>query len=644
MPSRPTLEFLLVPDGGAARRVRRALTTGGARSGVMVGTWSELLNRARENYCVPEPRSSTGTLEKAIEEMEDAFWHNSLTVAPDETSATVRTALHDLISACGPDRELDPTAGERFSERTRKLVSDLARLARTMGSDLPGDLPAIRDLLDASDAPCPIRIHRIAGIPWTTRWQDALIAKLNRDAARAGNATDPEWSRTLRACLKSSPTARPGTALHALQTQLFERDGGSVFRDSTAQWIRVRDFYQESEIVAGMVQTLLDGDPDLRPSDIGLIVPGKFEYGVALEDAFRLAAVPLSGLAVERWERDLGGEAVFHFLFCRQKPAPAMAQASLVSSVLMPWSAEDGERMAKRVMDGRYGLKVPDDADRRAKSMIRLIEGADSEPASLVQALREFVELLGGGDRFAHHRGRAAEAVGLACSELESAKELDWWSVRREVGVDYLRGAGAGRSYNREGVAVWNEDNEPWRTVRHLFVLGFEQGRYPARPSNSPVFSDDEIRSVREELNLDLELPAELEDRRRGLLKRQLRAASDSVTFMIPHRSPSGGVQAPSDSLVFMRRLVSDPGRGGEIVKDLDSADDQTLIHHLALAISSEPVPPRPVQSSHLDLGRNLLMDDSSRSGHERRESPSSLEMALVSPLALPCSHMSRQQ
>ena len=84
-----------------------------------------------------------------------------------------------------------------------------------------------------------------------------------------------------------------------------------------------------------------------------------FEYAVAVEDAFRLGGLALSGLPVERWRRDLGREAVFHFLYCRQKPAPAMAIAVCLSSPLMPWSAESGAELAQTVMDGDYELKPP---------------------------------------------------------------------------------------------------------------------------------------------------------------------------------------------------------------------------------------------------------------------------------------------
>ena len=50
--TKEALSFLLVPDASAARRVRRLMAEQGARSGVVVGTWPELVEWARRSYLV----------------------------------------------------------------------------------------------------------------------------------------------------------------------------------------------------------------------------------------------------------------------------------------------------------------------------------------------------------------------------------------------------------------------------------------------------------------------------------------------------------------------------------------------------------------------------------------------------------------
>ncbi len=46
------LKFVLVPDASAARRVRRLIAERGACSGVVVGSWTELVDWARSAYLV----------------------------------------------------------------------------------------------------------------------------------------------------------------------------------------------------------------------------------------------------------------------------------------------------------------------------------------------------------------------------------------------------------------------------------------------------------------------------------------------------------------------------------------------------------------------------------------------------------------
>ena len=635
MASRRALQFLLVPDGNATRRVRRALATVSARSGLIVGTWPELLGHALQAYFIPEAPDPAGEFERTLGTMEGAFWSESFSASPEETASAVRESLIELLSASDPDLGLTETGEEALSGRSRRVFADLRQLAQSLGGQLPGDLASIRKLLrvNAGQASQPIRVHRVAGVPHTNLWQDALIAKLNRDAGPAASPPGRTLARILEACLRAGPRALGGTALGVLQARLFKGGRESAAFDSTVQWVRLRDFYQEAEIAAGMVQTLLDKHPDLRPADVGLLVPDSFEYSVAVEDAFRLAGIPLSGLAGERWRRDLGVEAVFYFLFCRQNPAPAMAQAVCLSSVIMPWSAEEGAQMAQRVMDGRYKLKPPQGASRQAPQMLKLIGGGDSEPATLSQALMDFSSSLNGGERFAAHARRAREAADRVCARLKGAQSIDWSDLRRSVTPHYIKG-GANPAYNLEGVTVWSERREPWRDVRHLFVLGFAQGRYPIQSRPFAMFSEDDIRALRTHLHLALDLPSDKQARLRRLFRRQIGATSGSMTVMIPHRDPGGNVQAPSDTLVFMRRLISNPDSAADLIADLDSADDRERIRHLATAPPREPSPPRAFRREPLRLGRDLLRLRTDSDGRILPESPSSLELPLISPLA----------
>ena len=633
---RQVLHFLLVPDESAGRRVRRALAQATGRSGIIVGTWRELVRHAQEAYFRPPIADwDDADFDTALKSAGNAFWSESYSVAPDETAAAVKGALASLLTATDPHRAPQLPDTERFSGWPRRIVADLLSLPPSLGEGLPGDLAVMRDLLsaDSDSVSQPIRVSRVEGIPQTTRWQDALIDKLNHEAGRDRVSIDRVLEGTLEKLLQADPQADPESALGVLQARLFESDAGMVCADRSVQWVGVRDYQQEAEVVAGMVQTLIEENPDLEPRQIGLLVPEDFPYCVAVEDAFRQAGLAVSGLPGERWRRDLGPEVVYHFLCCRQKPAPRMALAVCLSSVLMPWSPEEGAVMAQAVMDGEHEPRFPAQASAEANAMLALIRTGDSEPATLARALREFAALLDGGEAFSAHQGRARDSSQRVLDRLEGAGEIDWSELRRAVKPKLIIG-GEAPSYNVEGVTVWRELHEPWRAVRHLFVLGFSQGRYPRRMRSAPVFSETNIRAVREGCGLAIDSPSDAQRRARLLFRRQLRAVLDSVTFLIPRRLPDGGSQAPSETLVFMQQLVEQSEQGRSLIAEADLSEDLNLIRHLALAADRSPRAPRNYHCGDLHLERNLLEIGSDAEGTVRPESPTGLELPMVSPLA----------
>lgn len=635
MSQKRALQFLLVPDASAGRRLRRILATTRARSGIAVGTWHDLLNRAREAYFIPAPKDDETQFEQGLARVDGAFWQESLASAPTETVRALRREFIDAVSASDPETALARLELAGLTDRPRRMMGDFKRLYHQLEAGLPADLENIRRLLrvDSEEVRQPLCVHRVKELPRTSRWQDALIEKLNSDAAIAGSSPEGELSRALQACLEDRPSADPASGLGILQRRLFEPGTARAAVDESAQWLRVRDFYQEAETVAGMTQQLLAHDPSLQPGSIGLLVPDSFEYSVALEDAFRLGGLALSGLASERWQRDLGSEAVFHFLFCRQKPPPAMALAVCFSSRLMPWPAEDGAQMAQAVMDGDYSPRLPSRRGERAKRMRDLLLGGDVEPATLSQALADFASLLNGGDRFTAHTHRGREAAERIRRRLAGAQTIEWTSLRRSVNPELISG-GASSNHNLEGVTVWREGEEPWRPVQHLFVLGFTDGRYPGRQGTSAVFSETDRVEIRNELGLRLELRAERQVRQRELFRRQLGAASGTATFLVPHRYPDGTPAAPSDSLPFIERLLTAPAPAPGLIATLDAAAERGRIRHVALAKSRAPTPARQLYSASLRLGRDLVALRTDKAGNPRPESPSSLETLLTSPLA----------
>ncbi len=628
------VEFVLVPDGSAARRVRRALASRHAWTGVMVGTWDRLVERSLAAYAIAEPPATGDDFAAALGSATGAFWSESFAAAPEETAAAVEAAYSGLAMASDP--KVGPAgipAGT--TGRLKHRLADLRRLAATHPNAIPSELQAIRLVINSPHLPSvPLRVRTCDGVPHLTRWQRAMVGRLNADSAGKPHPRAAVLDRILGDCLAPVPSAARGTALRAVQERLFELDAPAVSLDGTLQWMGLRDHYQEAEIAAGIAQGLLAEDSGLKPSEIGLLVPDSFEYSVALADAFGLAGLLLAGLHGERWKRDLGREAVFHFLHCRQRPAPAMALAECFSSRLMPWSREVGGQLAQTVMDGDFSPKLPSEASHQAVAMRELLLGGDERPATLARALADFARLLNGGEHFAPHAKRAAKAADLVRAELEGAGAIDWAALRNLVTPTMLTNGGA-PSFSVEGVTIWRERQEPWRPVRHLIVLGFSDKRYPARVGTSSVFSPFELAHLRDRLGLPIDLPARREYRARMLFRRQLRAVSQSATFLLPHLTLSGDQAGVSDSLLFMQRLIADPSPSG-LVAMLDSAAGRARIRNLASVAVRPMLGPRFFLpgSDQLQFGRDLMSLRRGERGKTLPQSPTSLETLMVSPLA----------
>ncbi len=633
-----TLKFLLVPDSSAARRIRRIIAEPGGCSGVVAGSWPELMEWARRVYLLPAYTDDWGeTFRKTLAKLENAFWSESLSVAPVETGAALKSVLVQIVSNTDPIGGVDECRLDDLSERPRRHLSDLFRLNKLLAGHLPEGLSTIRDLLlaEVCDALHTIRVYHVEDFPYLTRWQAALIAKLNRDAGvetDAGVPDDLPMNILKSVCNGASAREEQGS-LRMLQSRLFAVTDHKTELDESVQWVGVRDFLQEAEVAAGMVQTMLAENPELKPVDIGLLVPDSFEYSFAVQDACRLGGIALSGLPEVHRRRDLGREAVFHFLYCRQKPAPAMALAVCLSSPLMPWSREDGALLAQAVMDGDYRLRPPTAAGSDTLAILYLLRDGDSEPGTLLQALWSFVALLSGGDDFADQVNQAKAAVENIRAELETTVEIDWVGLRRALSPRLVT-SGESSDFNLEGVTVWCESQEPWRPVRRLIVLGFAQGHYPLVSGSNPVFSADDLQAIREYTRLPVRTPTEEMAQRRLRFVRQLGAVSDTVIFLIPRRDPGGAVQAHSESLVFMHQLLSGPESAEALIMELDASDDRAHVRDLALAAPALPQPPRVLLADDMRFDRDLLALRTDAEGRLQPESPSSLETLMISRLA----------
>jgi RecB family exonuclease len=568
---------------------------------------------------------------EASRKLTDAFWSESLKADPDGSVAILDRELRRLLAALGPGRDLAPVGKSRLSDRGKRHLADLSQLHETMGRVLSDDLATIQSLLaaDRTDAHRIVKVYRKIGFPTLSPWQEALLGKFVADAAGAG---DPELEAILAGSLIPGPAGKTKSALRHLQENLFRTGPSKAALDDSVTCLGVRDSLEAAEIASGMIQRAIDDDSRLKTSEIGLLLPGDGSCEDAVREVFFRAGLPVSGLEGCPRLRNLGGEAVFLFLATRRRPAPVMALAALYSSPLMPWDAAIGNRLAMRIMNGKYRPEAPAEMPAEGRRMMDLLREEHEAPRSLAEALKTFGFLLNGSGPMARHAEEARAALGSLGEAIRriKGKDVPWGELTSLVPQAPVP-SGAGLELTREGVALFLEGEEPWRPVRILFVLGFSGGRYPAGPDRSPVFDPPDTAALKADHGYALETPEEGMARRRALFLRQLGGIGERVVFLAPLRDAMGEDLAPSGTTTFMSRLFKGIQAPEDLLLILERESHRSRVKGLAVAPPADPVLTEILEVQDPDLKIDLLVDGS---GKPRPLSASGLDTLMVSPLA----------
>lgn len=618
-----SIDFFLTPDGPSGRRVRTHLARYAPGLYRIAGPWSELMARAHAAYMLqPQATAWSETLRTLAAKKGDRFWSGSVDVAPEETIAELGAALTRLIEGGGPDANWD--AGLDQLPRPSRLhtrISQLAELLKQIGT-LPESFQMMADLLRTRHQPLrPIRVVHLPDLMPLNKWQEAVLNRLAKDA----HVADSRLQDLLKQALEPVKTAKP--ALLAARS-LFASTEEPMQMDESVRVLAARDRLEEVEIAAGMIQKAIDrGVPACQ---WGLLLPHDGFAIQTVEAVFKRYYLPLSGLEYRARQRDLGREVVYLMLVCLRKPAPVMAIAALLTSALMPWSMETGEHYAQALMKGDMALKrcSPDDNARRLMGAID--DGAETR-LSLRQHLDTLKALIENEEQLPDHRQRAMDCIDDVLLSLEKmTDDMDWDSLLARTRPQTIT-VDRQRTYWKEGIAVFHEGQEPWRSVNHLLVLGFNEGHFPSGSKASAVLTDAEWEQVAS--TGWAVTTAELKrEQQRHRFSRQLGAASDSLTFLFSHRDPGGNTLEASSSLVFLaRRFGCAPE---DLVLEAGRREDRQKVPELSVAESAGPVLPRALPLADIDLKRDLLAAMDPESDQPVALSPSAADTLMVSPFA----------
>ena len=630
------IHFLLTPDSSSALKLKRMVAAEGGRTDVIVGSWSELLVHARNSYILPiDTTVWEQSLADRVGNMKDAFWGKSFGNVKEAEQNTIIDIIGEhlamLLEAAGPDGKLERVERLEGGPRLKCHIRDFAALHAAMDCILPPELLPIQQILLATPERTLRSMRAYHSDEWQhlSRWQKDLIGHLNRAASEPA---EPLLKTLLESAI-SRPEGKSGSGLLYIQEKLFTLPE-KIALDDTLQWLVVRDYLQEVEVAAGMIQKALADDTTLKPADIALLLPTDQHYSYAVRSVFELAGLPVSGLHDAYSSRDLGGEAVLNLLLSLDKPAPVIALASLVASPLMPWDNGVGNSFAQKIVELRFDLKEPEGFSAEQSKMLLLIRERVDSPAELKERLKHLPAFFNRDEALQEHRLRAEKLCHELMVLLENTDSIPWPLLKARAVPQTLAAPTTSTSTTREGIAVFYENAEPWRSVKRLYVLGCFDGHYPMTPAGSIIFTDNDLRILNDTFGLKLETAKERNGRLRELFKRQIGAATDEITFFVPSRDALGKPLSPSASLTFAGALFAGEGGAERLLVNLESNIERQQARGLALAGETMPEVPRELLKEDLSFGRNLLDICPNEDGTVKSETPSRLDTLLVSSLA----------
>lgn len=560
------------------------------------------------------PKGTPLALQELLVERQ-APWSDSLKAAPEETTTAVENGLLAVMRAT---RTLDPNEIDLSAlpdGRARKHLSALLDLWHSVDA-LPAPLSAwaqvfrsngentLESLPLLDPIPCPF------ADPAETALAEALLVH---------HGSAPENIATTWRINTTSQGAIAKGALGKVQTGLGKA-ASLVAADDTIEIFGLRDPREEAEFAAAKVQRLLDEGTVGTPDEVGLLVSDDTAYERALAEAFDRVGLPLSGQPLDRALRDDAGELMTLLLQLLEDSTPRTAIASLYIAPSMPWTREAGLQMAQEVM--QYGWsRTAATLDGPARELLDALR-----PCSTPQQLFGRLAAV----------AKAAPEAGLL-SNLQAIRpavsdKIDWLLLRKIVGP--RRTGPSGHDRFVEGVSLFTEAVLPWRTVRHLIVLGLSGRSWPRPPANDPFFTESEISLIREKTGLHLAGRQKKMARGVELFRRQLCAATEIATLLVPARTLAGERLAPSTGLSLITHMIGfeQPENSIRDIRGMPQSSWPVAVDEIT-PLQDGGIPKVPA-SGLLHLNSDLLRLREDDETGPIPQSPSRLETLIVSPLA----------
>lgn len=633
------IHFMLTHDAQSGATLREAFAKTDVLN-VKVGTFDVLLDLLSEYWLLPPVDENQWRISftHAALTMPDAFWSNSIKTDEksviDELNSTMQIILNALPLGAEALPALESGSGARYA----RYYQDLIDLHGKMDGILPASLEKAR-IWYQSSSQMPldeIIVYADDALPLHP-WQRDIVDKLR---SKSSNQTFLQlYARTYAPKLKSG-----FDDIEHLQKYLFSNElPENRPKTRRIQWLVARDAQQEVEVAAGMVQNAFKAGAAF--DEMAIVIPRNGWHKDFLIQTFKSFNIPLSRAGQVEAYADIGAQWVFDALQAQDAFAAPMIFASLFSSPLMPWSYRDGQYLAEVALDNGWHdeggnvkttilERFSEEDQRLILAIIDWQKSTEERPlGGFVEQLQALYPLLSGRENARLHRQRFKVVLEELATYLEKFAEAEAKDLLNQIQPFALQ-EHSQREGRLKSVHVVYEDDYMIGEVKHLFVLGFNDGHYPRKLESAGVFSRMNWQALAEELALPLYPQEQFYEQAKACFKRQLQCATESISFLAGALDLQGTRLALSASLSDMAFCFHD-GRG-ELDPDallVFLEEEKAKPFFYATKDNVTVIEQREMVPDDLLFSRNIFELRKNSDGTLRPESPSSFEKLMISPL-----------
>jgi len=619
------IDFVLMPDGLSANYVRNSLAKYNL-NGVKVGNFSALLEALQSLWVLDGVNNDwDDKLQEQALLMPAAFWVKSIKVDEVSVIKQLDKSLKHILSSLPLNGSLSKI--ENPANKSETYFNDLVELHQNMQGTRPLSQQMAKEWFTNANNPSldTINLYYCADLFHFDFWQQEIIDRLSE------NSKYNSVNHSMIFNVLDEISKETESEFTSLKNRLFTSQSPMAM-PSDLKCLKPRDDVEACEVVASMIQKATSQGVGF--DEIAVVYPVGTHYPIWLSKVFKQAGINVSNLSTHQPVFDWQTVLLRDLVVLQTHNTPPMARMSVLSNPLMPWRSHKSRiSIIERALED----KVRAVADEISEGLMDLLQQKTDNANQMIQWLKTVATHL----KPLNEQGLTTERLNDKLKQLETWFELyanDTFAEQCQKVLNQLQphslNLSSEKTHTLNAVTVLASNEVLLKPVKHLFVLGFNQGHYSSNASNmasQTVLNNQAWLLLGEQVGFDLNTFEKKVCFDQNQLKALLGQTLESLTILASQQDFEGGRLHLSETaldlaLCFMAPEKVDPDALFEALPKSNHPlleFEEIIIPELGSRIIGD-----------IDLKTNILGLHTDEDGNQRPESPSSFETMMVSPLA----------